>query len=417
MLELVVALVVLGILAALAIPTYTSVITSARNGVASSTALSVADDAIAIAAHTSSYPSQADFITAAGETTGVSVVSGSYSDVSGVTTIHLSVVTSGTTEDVCVSLPDQVNAAATLCGTTTPTTLAASAPVGYVFDNTASKVEVINPASLTVTTSIPVTGGALTGVLSPSKTTLYVANPAVNSISVIDTSSNSVTGTYTAGVASPSALAVSADGSTLYVANAATDTIAALSLPSGSLSFSAPVTGSPKSLALADAGARLFIGLQGGQVDYLDLGNHTEVSSVNTIATTPIVRSNPSGTQVWVGDQDGIIYVINAATNSNTTIAPGLNGVTDTAFNQTGSIAYETNNQTSSVSLFNTSSLASAGSDISLPAAPWFIAADSTGTYALISTSASETLVLNISTNSYSGLISTGVGNNQVLMN
>jgi prepilin-type N-terminal cleavage/methylation domain-containing protein len=67
LLELVVALVVLGILAALAVPTYLSVITSAKSAVADSNALSVATDAVAIAAIAQSGASAGSLTTAIGE--------------------------------------------------------------------------------------------------------------------------------------------------------------------------------------------------------------------------------------------------------------------------------------------------------------------------------------------------------------
>jgi prepilin-type N-terminal cleavage/methylation domain-containing protein len=61
LLELVVALVVLGILAALAVPTYLTVIGNAKSAVATSDALSVATDAVAIASGTDNYATESEF--------------------------------------------------------------------------------------------------------------------------------------------------------------------------------------------------------------------------------------------------------------------------------------------------------------------------------------------------------------------
>lgn len=418
LLELVVALVVLGILAALAIPTYSSVINSAHTGVANSTALSVAADAVALAATNQTYPSQTDFTKAAGETSNVTVVPGSYLDASGTTSISLAVALTGTTVDVCVSLVDQMNAPATICAPSATTTTLAATPVGYVFDNVNSSVDVINPITRTITTAIPVTGGATNGVLSPSKTTLYVADHGNNSISVIDLTTNTVTSTFSTGVASPSDLAVSPDGATLYIADSTGSSILAVSLPSGSPLWSASLPASPDSLALADSGAHLFVGLTNGNVSSVNTSTHSVTSVLSTVSSLPSVRANPAGTQVWVPDSMGIVYVINAATLTYSQIAPGVNGVTDTAFNSGSTIAYVTDFSTNAISLFNTSSpYSSAGPDISVPSAPSYIYANSAGTYAMATSTNGSVMILDLSTNSYSGSMSISSSLNQVLMN
>jgi type IV pilus assembly protein PilA len=70
LLELVVALVVLGILAALAVPTYASVINTAKSSVATSNALSLASDAVSIASTSDTLATEAQFVTAVGEDNG-----------------------------------------------------------------------------------------------------------------------------------------------------------------------------------------------------------------------------------------------------------------------------------------------------------------------------------------------------------
>lgn len=114
LLELVVALVVLGILAALAIPTYQSVITSTKTGVANSTALSAASDAVAIGAVSDSPATAGTVGTALGETSGVSLSSPPV-DSNGVLTIQYTVTVGGTSIPVCVAIPDTVNAGPTIC--------------------------------------------------------------------------------------------------------------------------------------------------------------------------------------------------------------------------------------------------------------------------------------------------------------
>jgi type IV pilus assembly protein PilE len=125
LLELVVALVVLGILAALSIPTYESVINSARTDVASASAISAAQDAVAIAALNDGYANESTFTTkvfTADADNGVSEVPGSYSTNGTTSTITLAVDNGGSIEDVTVSWPDQVNGAPTVTSVTPPTT-------------------------------------------------------------------------------------------------------------------------------------------------------------------------------------------------------------------------------------------------------------------------------------------------------
>jgi prepilin-type N-terminal cleavage/methylation domain-containing protein len=136
LLELVVALVVLAILAALSIPTYESVINSAKTGVADATAIAASQDAIAIGATGTGtgtgISTEANFNTVLNqEDNGVSLIS--YNDVSGDTTVYLSVTESGGSQTVCVTYPDQVNAAPTLCDPTTTTTVESGGSGGTSF--------------------------------------------------------------------------------------------------------------------------------------------------------------------------------------------------------------------------------------------------------------------------------------------
>ena len=57
------------------------------------------------------------------------------------------------------------------------------------------------------------------GIAFAQHFTAYVANPAANTVSVVDTASNTITGTIAVG-GHPVAVAVTPDGSTAYVADA-----------------------------------------------------------------------------------------------------------------------------------------------------------------------------------------------------
>jgi prepilin-type N-terminal cleavage/methylation domain-containing protein len=117
LLELVVALVVLGILSALAVPTYLTVISNSKMAVATSTAVSAATDAVAIAAIEEQPVTASSLSIAAVETVGaVSIVSTTPS--SGVlSSADLSVVNGKYTNCISVSFSGVVNAPPVATGT------------------------------------------------------------------------------------------------------------------------------------------------------------------------------------------------------------------------------------------------------------------------------------------------------------
>ena len=120
LLELVVAIVVLGILAALAVPAFTTVINNSKKSTATESALSISRDAVAIAATNGSAPTSADINSAISETSGtpVAVVSGSnLGEISGNAQAVKYTVT-GFSTPVCVTMPSVVNGTPTDLGST-----------------------------------------------------------------------------------------------------------------------------------------------------------------------------------------------------------------------------------------------------------------------------------------------------------
>ena len=114
LLELVVALVVLGILAALAIPTYQSVISSAKYGVAQATAQSVGNDAVAIAAISDAVPTVSNVVTAVSEVQGAvaTTINGAPAPTGSDSAAAVSAqITASNGVCVLVTFPTQVNGA------------------------------------------------------------------------------------------------------------------------------------------------------------------------------------------------------------------------------------------------------------------------------------------------------------------
>jgi len=113
LLELVVAIVVLGILAALAVPAFTTVINNSKKSTATESALSVSRDAVAIAATGGTAPLSAHVSAAIAESIGspVTVVLGSNLGQPGMpaNVVKYSVATSNPPTTVCVTMPTTLN--------------------------------------------------------------------------------------------------------------------------------------------------------------------------------------------------------------------------------------------------------------------------------------------------------------------
>jgi YVTN family beta-propeller protein len=106
-----------------------------------------------------------------------------------------------------------------------PASAAGNAPVGYVVNQTAGTVSVVNLQSNATVTSINVGTTPYAAALSPDGKKLYVANNATasSSISVI-TVGGSVAGPFGVGV-NPYGVALTPDGKNFYVANGTSNTV------------------------------------------------------------------------------------------------------------------------------------------------------------------------------------------------
>src|ERR1700691_3000412 len=73
-------------------------------------------------------------------------------------------------------------------------------PYGYISNEMGNNVVVVNLATNSVTTAIPISGASLTGLaIMPNGAYVYVAEESKNCIAIISTPSNSVVGTVAVG--------------------------------------------------------------------------------------------------------------------------------------------------------------------------------------------------------------------------
>jgi len=154
-------------------------------------------------------------------------------------------------EEKVLSVPDSPFAV-TLC--------AGPSPSVVVTNSTAHRVTFVDPATLEIVATAPVSKGPEFAVCSPDGTRLYVTSPYDKTISVIDVAAHAPARQAIALDKKPGALAISLDGTRLYVAmRDDPGAVLALNTTTGSVEASAPVGKFPSDLALSGDGSRLVV--------------------------------------------------------------------------------------------------------------------------------------------------------------
>jgi YVTN family beta-propeller protein len=162
-----------------------------------------------------------------------------------------------------------------------------SVRAAYVANLRSNSVSVIDPATNTVTATIPVGLGPIKIALSPDGARAYVANTRSNSVSVIDTTTNTAVATVTVG-ANPVDLAVTPDGAHAYVTNAGSNTVSVIDTTTETVVATIPVGRAPASLAITADGTRAYVTNTGAStVSVIDTTTNTVVATV-TVGLNPV---------------------------------------------------------------------------------------------------------------------------------
>ncbi|MBD2705883.1 VCBS repeat-containing protein [Spirosoma sp. BT702] len=193
-------------------------------------------------------------------------------------------------------------------GTFSPVGIAVS-PDGskvYLTDGN-SRVDVINAATNTLSTTLTGFNGALGVAISPDGSRVYIANNNTNRVSVLDATTNTISTTIGVGT-NPRALVVSPDGSRVYVANFGSNRVSVIDATTNTISATIAAGGGPQGIAISPDGSRLYV------ANYT-VGNVRVINTAtNTILTTVSVDANPVGIQV---SPDGRkIYVVNTGSQT-----------------------------------------------------------------------------------------------------
>ncbi|GAA5178654.1 hypothetical protein GCM10023322_06340 [Rugosimonospora acidiphila] len=228
----------------------------------------------------------------------------------------------------------------------------------YVADFSDGKVEVIDAATNTVTTTIPV--GSVPGYLSinPSGTRLYVPNAGDNTVSVINTATNTVTTTIAVGSA-PTMAQVSPTGSTVYVTNQVGNSVSVINAATNAVTatINLGLGASPAETAVTPNGGNLYVANAGADsVSVISTATNTVATTITGACDKPGgVKITPDGTAAYVAcGLDNTVLVIDTATNTVTTTIPVGANPTDLALDATATHLYTPNLADGTVSVIGT---------------------------------------------------------------
>jgi len=234
----------------------------------------------------------------------------------------------------------------------------------YVGEYGLADVAVIDIATNTVVTKIPV-GDRPTGVaITPDGAHVYVANFTPNTVSVIATASNTVVATV--GVnRDPLGLAISPDGAYVYVANHKDRKVSVIET-AGNTMLAAPIIAGlyPYDVAFRPDGAYAFVPCFGGvgSVYVISTASRTAVRRID-IGTSanhsgPIgIAINPVGTFAYVTNHnEDFVSVINASTWYVVATIPVGDAPYGVAITPDGAFTYVANLFDNTVSVIDTAS-------------------------------------------------------------
>ncbi len=282
-------------------------------------------------------------------------------------------------------------------------------PYAYVPNYTGNSVTVLDTATNTIATSIPVginPGGV---AVNGSGSFAYIANRGSNTVSVIDTATNTVVSTVAVGSA-PAGIAVSADGLKAYVANYSSNNVSVLDTTTNTVVATIAVGSRPQGIASTPSGDHVFVAnLFSDNVSVIDTASDTVTATV-AVGDGPVgVDVDPSGTSVYVGNSLGnTVSVIATSGNIVTDTIPVGTGPYGVAVNPSGSLAYVSNFGSSSVSVIATSTKAVTAT-FPVVGGPRGISFNAAGTFAYTGTQSNTRIaVINTTTNAIATSIVAG---------
>ena len=217
-------------------------------------------------------------------------------------------------------------------------------PYAYVANLGSDTVSVVDTATASVVTTIPV-GDDPDGVAStPDGSRVYVTNFLSDNVSVIDTSTNTVATTIDVG-SGPVGVAVTPDGALAYVTNRGSNTVSVIRVATNALVTTIPVGPGPNALAITPDGGFAYVTNSftnsPGTVSVIDLHTNTVIATVEVYRTPNRVAITPDGRFAYVANfRSWNIAVIDTSSNTVTTTVPLFGRPSGVVVNPNGASVY-----------------------------------------------------------------------------
>ncbi len=288
----------------------------------------------------------------------------------------------------------------------------------YVANTNSDSVSVIDTASYTVVTTIPV-GSIPHGVtITPDGRHAYVANYGSGTVSVIDTSSNTVTATVGVG-AGPYGVAISLDGTHAYVSNGNSSTVSVINTSSNTVSATVAVGAQAAGIAITPDGTRVYVDNEfAGSVSVIDTSSNSVVATI-AVGPYPVgIVISPDGTRAYTAvgqDQNtnGSVAVIDTASNTITATVQVGPAPTLLAITPDGTRVYVANNvfpqATGTVSVIDTANNVVTSTVPIGPGGAYAVAISPDGTRTWVTNiDANSVSVINVPTNTVITAIAVG---------
>jgi gliding motility-associated-like protein len=243
-------------------------------------------------------------------------------------------------------------------GTTNVVATITATPVSlsyaYIANSISNDVSVINTATNTIVTTIPVGQYPTSLSVSPDGTRVYVTNQRSNSVSVISTASNTVLSTITIAGFSPNNVVVSPDGLRIYVVNLNSNNVSVISTITNSLIATVGVGGYPVGIAISPNGSTVYVANSSNDISVIDATTNSLKTTIPVSNSPYGVAVSPDGTRVYVAISGGNgVLVFNAATNAWITTIPVGSNPSGIVVSPDNSLVYVSDQFSKTVSVIN----------------------------------------------------------------
>ncbi|GAA4545413.1 protein kinase domain-containing protein [Pseudonocardia xishanensis] len=193
----------------------------------------------------------------------------------------------------------------------------------YNKDKTVNRVSVLDTASNTVLTTIPVGTRPFASATTPDGRLLYVPSHDDGQLDVIDTTTDQLV-TKVDVPKNPHWVVFGKDGKTLYTANHESNVVSVLDVATNAVRTTIPVGASPHSTALSPDGSRLaVVNFDSSTVSVIDTATNTVTATVPVGLKPQDIAFTADGRYLYTANVDGnSVSVIDTTTSRVTATIP-----------------------------------------------------------------------------------------------